>query len=346
MLDHTLRIRLRNGATNDARLLERWRSVLASFVVVNWRADKVAMRPPVSQPSVSLVDRIKRMVQGPKSEEAVTDVVVAEETPPGKPIDERVLVVLRAEGAADAFVRAICFSIENRLAADLRRGERRQPKPQSLRARAKERRHGERRMIESPRTMPEQLLDEIAERTATCYAVSGGHVRSDEQLVLAEIAHEGFVNYKSRRTVRRLLGRGLIVKAPSFQLMNETFRRFVLSPPCQGGRVRHRGRGEPEPVGRSAHPVLRRPRKRGALPDVHTARAVRCDDRCTHNADDSGSDRGEGRRADGREADRGGPAKGVVHNQRSQITDARLPLVHQRADDRRAGRDVRARRAG
>ena len=37
----------------------------------------------------------------------------------------------------------------------------------------------------------------------------------DEQLVLAEIAHEGFVNYKSRRTVRRLLGRGLIVKAPS-----------------------------------------------------------------------------------------------------------------------------------
>ena len=136
MLDHTLRIRLRNGATNDARLLERWRSVLASFVVVNWRADKVAMRPPVSQPSVSLVDRIKRMVQGPKSE-AVTDVVVAEETPPGKPIDERVLVVLRAEGAADAFVRAICFSIENRLAADLRRGERRQPKPQSLRARAK-----------------------------------------------------------------------------------------------------------------------------------------------------------------------------------------------------------------
>jgi hypothetical protein len=120
MLDHTLRIRLRNGATNDARLLERWRSVLASFVVVNWRADKVAMRPPVSQPSVSLVDRIKRMVQGPKSEEAVTDVVVAEETPPGKPIDERVLVVLRAEGAADAFVRAICFSIENRLAADIR----------------------------------------------------------------------------------------------------------------------------------------------------------------------------------------------------------------------------------
>ena len=51
--------------------------------------------------------------------------------------------------------------------------------------------------------------------------------------MLAEIASEGFVNYKSRRTVRRLLGRGLIAKDPSFRLMNQTFRRFVLSPACQ-----------------------------------------------------------------------------------------------------------------
>ena len=83
------------------------------------------------------------------------------------------------------------------------------------------------------RLSSEQMLDEIGERTDAWYRRIWRTCTADEQLVLAEIASEGFVNYKSRRTVRRLLGRGLIAKDPSFRLMNQTFRRFVLSPACQ-----------------------------------------------------------------------------------------------------------------
>ena len=109
--------------------------------------------------------------------------------------------ILDAEGEADAFVRVMCHKI-----------------------------------LAQVGTLPlsrEQVLDELSECAEVWYRRLWKACTPDEQLVLAEIADDGFVNYKSQRTVRRLLARGLVRKDPDFRLMNETFRRYVLSPPCE-----------------------------------------------------------------------------------------------------------------
>jgi hypothetical protein len=43
------------------------------------------------------------------------------------------------------------------------------------------------------------------------------------------LAKSGLVNEKDRRTLRRLLARGLVRRQPNFVLMNETFRRYVAA---------------------------------------------------------------------------------------------------------------------
>src|SRR5262249_37454262 len=53
---------------------------------------------------------------------------------------------------------------------------------------------------------------------------------SDEKLVLGQVAGQGLVHGKTKRTVRLLMARGLVRRQPHFTLMNETFRQFVLSP--------------------------------------------------------------------------------------------------------------------
>ena len=52
-------------------------------------------------------------------------------------------------------------------------------------------------------------------------------------MVLGQVADEGLVNEKTKRTVRVLMARGLVCRQPHFTLMNETFRQFVLSPQMQ-----------------------------------------------------------------------------------------------------------------
>jgi len=51
----------------------------------------------------------------------------------------------------------------------------------------------------------------------------------DQELVLAQLAQEGLVNPKSREVVAQLMNKGLIVRDRSFQLMNQSFARFVVS---------------------------------------------------------------------------------------------------------------------
>ena len=51
--------------------------------------------------------------------------------------------------------------------------------------------------------------------------------------MLAHLAEDGFVNEKNRRVVRRLIARGLVRCGPHLRLMNETFRRFVVSSVCK-----------------------------------------------------------------------------------------------------------------
>ncbi|HEV2983092.1 MAG TPA: hypothetical protein VGX46_01835 [Vicinamibacterales bacterium] len=74
-----------------------------------------------------------------------------------------------------------------------------------------------------------QLLVEVGERAENYYREIWSTCTREEKLVLGQLAEEGLVNYKTKKTLRRLMARGLVRREPHFVLMNETFRRFVLS---------------------------------------------------------------------------------------------------------------------
>jgi len=82
-------------------------------------------------------------------------------------------------------------------------------------------------------TNDEQILEELGERAQGYYGAIWASCSCDERVVLGHLAEEGLVNAKNRRIVRRLMARGLIQRAPNLCLMNETFRRFVVSPVCR-----------------------------------------------------------------------------------------------------------------
>lgn len=79
----------------------------------------------------------------------------------------------------------------------------------------------------------EVLLEELGERAKAYYGAIWSTCSSDERVVLNHLAEEGLVNAKNRQTVRRLMARGLVRREPNLRLMNETFRRFVVSPACE-----------------------------------------------------------------------------------------------------------------
>ena len=74
-----------------------------------------------------------------------------------------------------------------------------------------------------------QFLVEADERLDRYYRRIWETCSPDQKLVLLQIAEEGFVNEKSSRVVRLLMARGLVTRRPNIRLMNETFRRFILS---------------------------------------------------------------------------------------------------------------------
>ncbi|HWM89792.1 MAG TPA: cache domain-containing protein [Thermoanaerobaculia bacterium] len=80
---------------------------------------------------------------------------------------------------------------------------------------------------------PEQVLEEFGEEAEVYYRSLWASCSRDEEVVLAHLAEDGFVNEKNRRVVRRLIARGLIRRDPHLRLMNETFRRFVVSSVCK-----------------------------------------------------------------------------------------------------------------
>jgi hypothetical protein len=75
----------------------------------------------------------------------------------------------------------------------------------------------------------EEIYDEIGERASMYYTSLWTTCTFEEKAVLLHIAADGFANSKDRYTIRRLLARGLIRRAPNFKVMNETFRRFVVA---------------------------------------------------------------------------------------------------------------------
>lgn len=77
----------------------------------------------------------------------------------------------------------------------------------------------------------EELYDEISERASAYYASLWAACTKEEKIVLMHVASDGFANEKDRHTLRRLLSRHLVRRQPHFRVMNETFRRFVISDP-------------------------------------------------------------------------------------------------------------------
>jgi hypothetical protein len=78
-----------------------------------------------------------------------------------------------------------------------------------------------------------QLVVEVGERAERYYCEIWATCTLAEKLVLGQLAEEGLVNDKTKRTVRALMARGLVRRQPHFVLMSETFRQFVLSPPAR-----------------------------------------------------------------------------------------------------------------
>ncbi|HEX8172547.1 MAG TPA: hypothetical protein VF824_18575, partial [Thermoanaerobaculia bacterium] len=78
-------------------------------------------------------------------------------------------------------------------------------------------------------TTREQVLDEISERAEEYYEALWGTCSPQEQVVLMQLAQTGLVNQKTRRDIRRLFARGLVLRDPQLRLFNETFRRYVLA---------------------------------------------------------------------------------------------------------------------
>jgi hypothetical protein len=73
------------------------------------------------------------------------------------------------------------------------------------------------------------LMDEIGERAETYYAGLWSRCRDDERLLLYQLARNGLANARNRRTLRRLIARGLVRRDPNLELFSETFRLYVIT---------------------------------------------------------------------------------------------------------------------
>ena len=79
----------------------------------------------------------------------------------------------------------------------------------------------------------EQILEEIRDRADSYYRALWSSLAQPERVALVQLAEEGLVNPKSRRSLQRLISRRLVRSTPAPMLMNRTFRRFVMSPACR-----------------------------------------------------------------------------------------------------------------
>ena len=74
-----------------------------------------------------------------------------------------------------------------------------------------------------------EVIDEFTERASAYYDMRWSSCADDEKLILSQLAREGLLNPRSRRSIRRLMGRGLIRRNPQLSLLNESFRKYVLN---------------------------------------------------------------------------------------------------------------------
>ncbi len=75
------------------------------------------------------------------------------------------------------------------------------------------------------------IASEILERAEPYYRMIWKECSKEQKFVLAQFAEDGLMNPTSRRAISHLVRRGLIVRDPEFRIMNESFRRFLVSAP-------------------------------------------------------------------------------------------------------------------
>jgi hypothetical protein len=74
----------------------------------------------------------------------------------------------------------------------------------------------------------EQVLAEIASGARPFYEAVWSACTTDEKVALRQLAEEGLVNPNNAAAISRMLSAGLVRRRQTFQVMNETFRRFVI----------------------------------------------------------------------------------------------------------------------
>jgi hypothetical protein len=72
------------------------------------------------------------------------------------------------------------------------------------------------------------LLFEIGVAAAPFYRAIWTGCSKDDRLVLRQLAEEGVINRQNALAIANLLRSGLVRRDPTFHIMNETFRRFIL----------------------------------------------------------------------------------------------------------------------
>jgi hypothetical protein len=75
----------------------------------------------------------------------------------------------------------------------------------------------------------ETVASEILERAEGYYRLVWKECMDDQKFVLVQLAEDGLLNPTNSRALRQLVREGLITTNPQFRLMNESFRRFLLS---------------------------------------------------------------------------------------------------------------------
>ena len=87
-------------------------------------------------------------------------------------------------------------------------------------------------LINSPNFAPanyDELISSIIYSAEFYYRAIWTACSKEEKLVLIHLARNGFMNSKNLPIIRQLYFRKLIIKDKAYQLMNESFRRFVLN---------------------------------------------------------------------------------------------------------------------
>jgi hypothetical protein len=77
------------------------------------------------------------------------------------------------------------------------------------------------------------FIDDLRERAEPYYRTLWAMCTEAEKVTLVQLAEGALVNAKNAGALKMLMKRGLVRRDPSFQIMNESFRRFVARGMCR-----------------------------------------------------------------------------------------------------------------